>query len=233
MVLSAVVLRKTKDLEAVKTLKVVRELLGKPPKYPLHFRELRHEQRVPYVKAVAAAPIRTVSVLIHKPSITEPERFQSEAHRLYRYATRLLLERVSWMCRDFHKTGEGDGTCELTFSNRSAMSYDNLRSYLTRLRDEPKSDVRIDWGVIKPENVQAINHDQLAGLQMADAVASSLYYGLNLTQYGEVESRYFELLKPTIYQHEKTGRLGYGLKFWPVLPEKLLSEHPHVAVYAV
>ena len=82
VVLSAVVFRKPKDLEAVKTMRSVRQLLGKPPNKALHFRELRHEQRVPYVRAIAASPVRTVSVLIHKPSITEPERFQSEAHPL-------------------------------------------------------------------------------------------------------------------------------------------------------
>ena len=54
------------------------------------------------------------------------------------------------MCRDFRKTGEGDGRCEMIFSNRSAMSYDNLRDYLTLLRDDPKSDARIDWAVIDP-----------------------------------------------------------------------------------
>jgi hypothetical protein len=231
LVLSAVVFRKSKDLEAVKTLRAVRELLGKPPKYALHFRDLRHEQRVPYVRAVAGAPIRTVSVLIYKPAITEPEVFQNEAHRLYRYATRLLLERVSWLCRDAKKTNEGDGTCEMIFSNRSAMSYDNLRGYLQHLKSNPTSDIRVDWSAIEPSKVQAVNHDQLAGLQMADAVASSLYFALNLSQYGEVESRYFELLKPTVYKHDKTGALGYGLKFWPKSAELLQAECPHVAVF--
>jgi len=230
-VLSAVVFRKSKDLEAVKTLRAVRGLLGKPPKYALHFRDLRHEQRVPYVRAVAGAPIRTVSVLIYKPAITEPEVFQNEAHRLYRYATRLLLERVSWLCRDAKKTNEGDGTCEMIFSNRSAMSYDNLRGYLQHLKSNPTSDIRVDWSAIEPSKVQAVNHDQLAGLQMADAVASSLYFALNLSQYGEVESRYFELLKPTVYKHDKTGALGYGLKFWPKSAELLQAECPHVAVF--
>ncbi len=119
----------------------------------------------------------------------------------------------------------------MIFSNRSAMSYDNLRDYLQRLKDNPSPDIRVDWSVIDPAKVQAINHDQLAGLQMADAVASSLYFALNLSQYGEVESRYFELLKPTVYKHDKTGALGYGLKFWPKSAELLQAECPHVAVF--
>ena len=33
------------------------------------------------------------------------------------------------------------------------------------------NDARIDWDANKPEKVRAVNHDQLAGLQMADAMA--------------------------------------------------------------
>ncbi len=231
LVLSAVVFRKSKDPEAVRVMREVRALLGKDPKKALHFRKMKHEHRIPYVRAVATAPIRTVSVLIHKPSITEPEKFQSEAFRLYRYATRLLVERVSWLCRDTRKDNEGDGSCELIFSNRSAMSYEDLRSYLLHLKDKPGTDARIDWNAIRPQQVRAVNHDQLAGLQMADAVASSLFFTVNLTQYGEVEDRFFRMLRPTIYRHPKTGELGYGLKFWPGSLEALTESMTHLASF--
>jgi len=67
-----------------------------------------------------------------------------------------------------------------------------LRNYLLHLKDKPGTDARIDWNAIRPQQVRAVNHDQLAGLQMADAVASSLFFAVNLTQYGEVvEDRYF------------------------------------------
>jgi len=232
LVLSAVVFRKAKDLEAVRVMREVRTLLGKDPKKALHFREMKHEHRVPYVRALATAPMRTVSVLIHKPSITEPEKFQNEAFRLYRYATRLLVERVSWLCRDMRKDNEGDGSCELIFSNRSAMSYDDLRNYLLHLKDKPGTDARIDWNAIRPQQVRAVNHDQLAGLQMADAVASSLFFAVNLTQYSEVEDRYFRMLRPTVYRHPKTGELGYGLKFWPGSLEALTESMEHLVCFA-
>lgn len=223
LVLSAVVFRKSKDLEAVRVMREVRALLGKDPKKALHFREMKHEQRVPYVRALTNTPMRTVNILIHKPSITEPEKFQNEAFRLYRYATRLLVERVSWLCRDMRKNDEGDGSCELIFSNRSAMSYDDLRNYLLHLKEKPGTDARIHWNAIHIDQVRAVNHDQLAGLQIADAVASSLFFAVNLTQYSEVEDRYFRMLRPTIYRHHKTGELGYGLKFWPNNLEELMT----------
>lgn len=231
LVLSAAVFRKDNDLDAVRLMREVRTRLGKEVKKALHFRELKHEQRVPYVRAISEASLRTVSVLIHKPSIKEPERFQTEKYRLYRYATRLLLERVSWLCRDHRRPGEGDGTAEVIFSNRSAMSYDDLRNYLTYLRDTSElKDIRIDWSVVKPEQVSAVNHDQLAGLQIADAVASGLFFAVNLNQYGEVENRYFNLLAPTCYRRQKAV-VGYGLKFWPEDVESLSKELPHLAIF--
>lgn len=232
LVLSAVVFRKKNDLDAVRMMREARERLAKEKNKALHFRELKHEQRVPYVRIIGAGQVRTVSVLIHKPSIKEPERFQSESYRLYRYASRLLLERVSWLCRQHYKVGEGDGSVEITFSNRSAMSYDDLRIYLDNLRSTAEiKDVRIDWNVVRPELVKAINHDQLAGLQIADAVASGIYSALNLNPYGETESRYLQLLAPTIYRHKKTA-LGYGLKFWPEDYETLAQSLPHLECFA-
>jgi len=232
LVLSAVVVRSKNDLSLVKLAGDVRKLLGKEPKQHLHFSDLKHEQRVPYVRQIAASSVRTVSVLIHKPGITEPEKFQSEKFLLYRYATRFLLERVSWLCRDNRVTGEGDGTAEVVFSNRSIMSYQSLREYLNLLqaKSDPLS-VRIDWSVIAPDTVRAVNHDQLAGLQVADAVASSFFYAVNLNRYGEAEDKYARLLLPTVYQH-KGARLGNGLKFWPEDVEKLKPANPHLAWFA-
>lgn len=212
-VLSAVIVRKENDNSVVQLAREARTLLKKDPKKALHFRELKHEHRVPLARLIGNASLRTVSVLIHKPSITEPEVFQNQRYSLYRYATRLLAERISWLCRDHRRTGMGDGRVELIFSNRSAMSYDELREYLESLNGNPATDARIDWGVIDPALIRAVNHDQLAGLQLADAVASGIFFAINKTQYGETEDRYLRLLAPTIYRHQQRVE-GYGLKIW-------------------
>lgn len=213
-VLSALVIRKENDLQVVQLARQARELLKKDAKKALHFRELRHEQRVPLARLIGGAPVRTVNVLVHKPSIQEPELFQQQAYSLYRYATRLLAERVSWLCRDNHRTGQGDGTVELVFSNRSAMSYDDLRGYLQKLKmGETGTDVRVDWRVVDPQRIRAVNHDQLAGLQLADAVASGVFFSVHRNPYGEVEDRYLRLMAKTIYRHKERVD-GYGLKFW-------------------
>lgn len=211
LVLSALVMRRSNDAKVIETAQQARALLRKPPKYPLHFRDLNHAQRVALARLIGQMPSRTVSVLIHKPSIPEPEHFQQEAYALYRYASRLLLERVSWLCKA-HRSDDGD--VELIYSNRSAMSYDDLRGYLEQLKaDSVRRDVRIDWSLIDPSRVRAVNHDQLAGLQLADAVATSVFYAVTPNPYGDIEDRYLRLIAPTIYRHQQRVE-GYGLKFW-------------------
>lgn len=213
-VLSALVFRKQEDLLAVQLARRARDLLKKPYNHALHFRDLKHEQRVPLARLIGEANAISVNVLIHKPSIGEPEIFQQQKYSLYRHATKLLAERVSWLCRDNYRPGQGDGRVELIYSNRSAMSYDDLREYLERIRHSNEAqDSRVDWRIVDPSLLRAVNHDQLAGLQLADALASGVYYAVNKNQYGEIEDRYLRLLAPTLYRHEKKVE-GYGLKFW-------------------
>jgi Protein of unknown function (DUF3800) len=232
LILSAVVTRHDNDLQVVRLMERARQLLGRAPKQALHFCKLSHAQRVVWAREIAATPIRTVSVLIHKPSIREPERFQSQKHLLYRYASRYLLERVSWLCRDHQKPDGGNGQAEVIFSNRSQMSYDDLRGYLRKLKEETGDfGVTIDWSVLNPEAIRAVEHSQLAGLQVADAVASSLFAALNPNPYGDTEDKYVRLLLPTAYRH-KGMVLGYGLKFWPGDVEALKKQNPQLLSFA-
>src|SRR5215469_17796381 len=71
-VLSAVVVRSSLDLQTVKLLDTVRATLGVAPKKGLHFRDLKHQQRLPYVHAIANATVCATSVLVHKRSIRDP-----------------------------------------------------------------------------------------------------------------------------------------------------------------
>ena len=232
LILSAVVTRTINDDSVVRLMEKVRKTLGRPRKYPLHFCKLAHQQRVPYVQEIAQTALRTVSVLICKPVIAEPEKFQTQKHLLYRYGCRFLLERISWLCRDHRRKDEGNGQAEIIFSNRSQMSYDELRGYLCHLKENSDTmRVTTDWSVIDPERIRAVAHDQLAGLQIADAVASSLYAAVNVNRYGNVEDKYARLLWPTFYRHKGTF-LGYGLKFWPDDFAKLKEANPHLAVFA-
>jgi hypothetical protein len=220
-------------LQVVRLMERVRQTLGRQPKQALHFCKLGHAQRVVLAREIAQTPLRTVSVLIHKPSIREPERFQSQKHLLYRYASRYLLERVSWLCRDHRKPDTGNGQAEVIFSNRSQMSYDELRGYLRKLRDETSDlTVNIDWSVVDPRchpggGAFAAGRFAGGGCRGFQPVSRRL----NPNPYGDTEDKYARLLLPTCYRH-KGALLGYGLKFWPGDFEGLKKENPQLLLFA-
>ncbi len=223
-VLAAVVTRKAADLATVKLVDTLRGMLCWQRK-PLHFRKMKHEHRLPYIDLIAKANVRVLAVAVHKPSLKEPETFQRKSV-LYHYAARYLLERASWCCRDHHKEGEGDGTAEIIFSNRAGTSCEEMKEYFALLqRKSELDDVRIDWDVVRPGAVRALNHDGTMGLQIADACASAFYYGVQVNPLGFNEPRYAVMLHPVVYAH-KGRRLGNGLKLWPREANDLVGNDP-------
>jgi hypothetical protein len=231
-VLSAVIVPKARDLETVKLVDHVRAKLGKPAKKQLHFRDLKHEQRLPYLDAIAKAHVKTISVLVHKPSITHlarrPHRSGSQTvseesplkypyHRLFFYAAAHLLQGISWYCCDQKSLYEkvGDGSAELVFSNRSDLSSQRLSEYVNGLRAQAKGiGIKVDSSVIRPDQVVTYCPGKLMGLQIADAVATSYFYSVQPSVHGFTEDRYVRILNQVAYRFE--GRTdGYGLIFRP------------------
>jgi hypothetical protein len=222
-VLSAIVLRRQQELEEVKLVDEVRNRINQerqadrqiPAKKALHFRDLRHEQRKFYALRISKASLRTVSVLVHKPSLTSPEHF-TQGSRLYFYAVRLLVERVSWYCRDHkRKDDAGDGSVELVFSNRASMDYDKLRCYLEHLEDNRVAlNYKAAAGIVCSDQIETYMHGRRMGLQVADAVASSYFYAVEQSPYGMTEDGYAKLLLPCAYRHQKQ-LWGYGVKVMP------------------
>lgn len=227
-VLSGVVIEKQHDIETTKLIGAVKKLIGRKDdaQDTLHFRKLAHQHRVPLIDAISKASLKTITVMIHKPSLVNVELFQTR-NALYNYASRLLLERVSWYCRD-HKTPhtQGDGSAEIMFSNRAGMSYDEFKNYLRHLQQN-SDDIRIDWRVIKVDQIQS-HSVKLRGMQIADAVASGFFYGVELNQYGFCEPRYATMLKSTVYQN-RSRYVGYGFKFFPRETDGLIKQSTHLS----
>lgn len=218
LVLSAAVFRKRTEATAVQVVDRVTQELNKKPNKPLHFVDLNHTQRVLYSTRVAAVNMRAVSVIIHKPSITERGAFQIKNH-LYNYACRLLIERISWLCAAHRRQDEGNGFAEMIFSHRRTMSYGGLRDYLRSLK---MAGTEINWNAIDPERVRAAKHADYRGLQIADCVASSFFQGLHCNRFGFTEGRYALALRPIVWA-ENRSFAGAGVKLFPAESLKSLD----------
>ncbi len=208
-VLSAVVTLKSEDLQTVKLVDRIRQRLGRPEHKPLHFRDLRHEHRLPLIEEISRASLRVVTLLVHKPSIAEPEIFRQNSH-LYFQATHDLLERVGQLCQGA-RPRVGDGTAEVVFSNRSGMSYENL---IQSLRTS-----RFEGTPIRHDRISACTAGRRMGLQIADAVASGFFKAVEPTEHGYTEDRYARMLRTVLYKKGEACQ-GHGLKLWPHPPER-------------
>lgn len=213
LVISALVLRQTNELDAVSWRDGIGALMPEKRSRSIHFANMNHGQRVAATRSLGQRPIRTVSVLSNKRTI--PDGVYREKNQLYFYLTRYLLERVSWLCRDLRpKVHQGDGRVKITFSRRGGMSYPDFRDYLQRLKDSADPDIKVHWPVIDIDGIDAKDHSTHAGLQLVDTVASAFASGVEPDKYGNCECRYAENLKRVVY--ERNGNfLSYGVKIVP------------------
>lgn len=217
LVISATVFRATNSVSAVGWRDGILSQIPEKKVRQLHFKDLNHGQRLMAAQSLARLPIRVTSVLSAKRPI--PSGMYTEKNQLYFYMTRYLVERLSWLCRDFRKlVPEGDGRVKITFSRRGGMSYEAFQDYLRRLKNTAEGDVRIHWPVIDIETVEARDHSTSASLQLADIVASSVASAFEPDRYGNCEPRYAEALLPITF-NRNGNRLSYGLKIVPA-PEK-------------
>ncbi len=180
-------------------------------------KKLKHPQKVRYSQILASLHARTIGICVHKPSLLEPEKFK-EPYRLYFYAVRYLMERLSWLARDNHNPRKwgGDGTISILFSNRQGMPYDEMKNYLRLLeiKKNNNQDIRIEFQHTPLNKISTQTPGRSMGLQLADACAGAFFNALERDLFGNTEPRYIELLKQILYKHDGTS-WGYGTKIVP------------------
>ena len=74
-VLSALIVRRSIERTELSVVGEVKKRLRKTK--PLHFQNLRHQQRLLFISELAKMQVRTASVLVHKPSIEAPQTFKA------------------------------------------------------------------------------------------------------------------------------------------------------------
>lgn len=216
-VLAALITHKENDLDTVRAVDVVRGELKLRPRDHVHWKKLKHIEKVRYAQIMAPLPTSVTAVCVHKPSLREPAAFQ-EQYRLYFYAVRCLLERVSWLARDRHEPArlDGDGTTELVFSNRQGMPYERMRAYLRLLQRQQQAgrDIRIEFERVPVGRFRTQTPGTSMGLQLADAAAGAFFNALERDRFGNTEPRYLQMLSPLLYRHDESVH-GYGIKLVP------------------
>lgn len=225
-ILAAFITRNKNDIDTVKVIDKVRDEFSLHPRKHIHWKKLKHAQKVRYAQIIVTLRTRLIAVCVHKPSLLEPEKFR-DRYRLYFYAVRYLLERISWLVRESHNLEKwgGDGTAKLYFSNRQGMSYDEMREYLRKLEKQKQAgrDIRIEFDRIPIDKLSTQTPGKSMGLQLADATAGAFFNALETDRFGNTEPRYLQTVFPVLYRHEGILR-GYGFKIVPREAQHGLAE---------
>jgi hypothetical protein len=182
-----------------------------------HFSRLPHDAKVAITECLGTKSIKTVSICVNKRALHETYENHTlgNRRRLYFYATRFLLERITWIARDYSGRGADDDRCKLIFSKCKNLSYEKMAKYLDELQN---TNTQIAWPYIDLAATEVGQHNDSMWLRMADIVASATTSALELNRFGGWEDRYVLGMRKAMYRYRGKTCRSYGLKFFPSDP---------------
>ena len=123
---------------------------------------------------------------------------------LYNYATRFLVERLTWLAEDHGRK------VNLYFEWRATTSYGSLQQYLRRVQAGAGSTIKADRiGEVRPVS------PTWKGAQLADFYVSAAAEALEPDLDGYTERDYFLRIRGQLYRHPRRSVLSYGFKVFP------------------
>lgn len=158
----------------------------------LHFRHLGENKKQHICDALAKEPVRFSVLASNKKNMRNYRNTAAEAVSLhpnnwfYNYCVRILLERVTDWCerRSIAELGESKHV-KLVFSKRGGHSYRHVETYTELLSIQSSTDrlyqtVRAPkFSVLDHRLIEVAQHEQNAGCQIADIVASAFYQAVH------------------------------------------------------
>ncbi len=212
-VVSAIIVRDTADATVRQELNALRVALGRKSGQTLHFQKFSHSQRLKAAQDIAGSSIAAISnVILCKRGFNQPlpagnMAYITNADPMYLWAIRLLLERISWYIRD-----NGGGDAKVTFAHVRRFPAHKLHDYRSALELSP---TEIHWPAFNGHAFRIDAPDKIELLQCADTAASALFRAVEPDEYGNVERRYLDELRPKLYRRGAAMVTSYGLKVFP------------------
>jgi hypothetical protein len=197
-VLTAIIVKKEKDLEISKNIDTIKENLEIPLKSQLHWNTVKgfpNKQMI--TKIISNLDITIVNIIIDTYNI----RF-IPSKDLYYYFSGYLFERICWIAK------ENNRKANINISSRGNLKKENLKNYLSNFKNNKKNS--IDYNLIN--SIKIYPNKQKRLLQMADCCCSAL--GQALKYNDNTHKKYMSDLIIKIY-NKKGNYLSYGMKIVP------------------
>lgn len=230
LVLSAVVMKSIREPHVVDWVQSIISELGIKQRHDLHYRNLSPTRKLSAGAQIAALPLRGFAICSNKKNMRgyyNPRAATISSQQwFYNWCTRLLLERVTAFCeaRTFADYGERKAI-KLEFSERGGHRYSQTAAYQWYLRHQQQGGqvylkkrepvtALLDWDLM-----EAFPHDQRAGLQLADFVASSFYQAIDCLGPGVWDTGPAKALQPIMAKEHGVQR-DFGVALFPTPPSK-------------
>lgn len=184
--IGGLLIRSQYEADTVKWVKDIRKDINAVQGPALHYRDLSPTKRRRACELLAEHPCRFFAVVSNKKNMRGHNNIRASRRGgkqwYYNYCVRLLMERVTDFClRDSTKRYKEPRFVKVIFSARGGHSYGQTKAYWELLKAQAAggstflSKREIAHQVLKYALVDYVPHYSVAGLQLADVIASSVY----------------------------------------------------------
>lgn len=230
LIISAVIVRTTAAQSVTDVWDLARRHAKKAPNWDWKsFKDIPSpHHKFLIARLVSDLPIRIAAVFAHKPTIRTLGKSKNYGD-LYFYLSHLLLERISWVCRDeFERFPYGDGSAKIVFSERASLRMDEFASFVGQIKlGESRYRSMADWNYVDLNNIHTRIHKNCDGLRIADFVASSFGVAVEYKMHDLTDDRFVMQMRRKIYTDGRR-MYGNGVKFFPPECEWELPNEPRM-----
>ena len=196
-ILTAIIVKRTKDLETSRVVDKIKENLEMDKKSQLHWKLLKGlPNKNMIMTLVSNLDIKIVNVIIDTRCIKV-----IPSNSIYNYFSGYLYERICWYMNKIN------GLANINISSRGNLSKTKLNAYLN---NKNYKKFNIDTSRIK--EIKIIPNGRKKLLQLADCCCSALFQALKYNN--KTHNEYINKIKDKLYI-KNNNLLSYGLKLVP------------------
>ncbi|WP_157182687.1 DUF3800 domain-containing protein [Sciscionella marina] len=202
-VLAAVAFAETDAPKATELIADLKRDTGQSEK--LHWQKASHHfKRLRMAQLLGLADWLTISGVVTCKSRLNSSTWNAQT--AYNYATKLLLERLSWLAES--RAEQLD--CKLSHV-RGGHHEEHLGPYLRELK-LGKQNCGIDWSAV--HHIEIVDPSSDESLDLADIAASGIASAFEVDEFGSYETRYLRRMRERFYRKGQ-NLFSYGLKVFP------------------
>ncbi len=240
LVISGVLVRKKYEPNVVSWVKDIRQSINSTQGPALHYRKLSPRKKDAACDLVAGLPIRAFAICSNKLNMRKYHNSRAASagskNWFYNYCVRLLIERVTDMCfRSSMRNGGTPESLKVVFSQRGGHSYGQTKAYWQKLKAQAAGGTtflkkrEIKHQVLRYNLVDFVPHTQVAGLQLADIIASAFYQAVNSNE-PQWEIRHALRLQKVMAK-ERNVIADYGLVIHPTNPKQFTPDKKQKQIF--